>query len=101
MNGESILTEFTTPLIELSGSQNLYLEAGAEIQLAWSSWEADETFGELQLYGPTNVLMDYIQWGGSGSLNESVSSSLGFWEPGTFVNALPPFEYVGEWNAWI
>jgi hypothetical protein len=50
----------------------------------------------LQLYGPTNVLMDYIQWGGSGSLNESVSSSLGFWEPGTFVSALPPFEYVGN-----
>jgi hypothetical protein len=81
---------------ELSGSQNLYLEAGAEVQLAWSSWDADETFGELQLYGPTNVLMDYIQWGDSGSLNESVSSSLGFWEPGTFVNSLPPFEYVGE-----
>ena len=81
---------------QLSGSQNLYVEAGAEIQLAWSSWEADETFGELQLYGPTNVLMDYIQWGGSGSLNESVSSSLGFWEPGTFVSALPPFEYVGN-----
>ena len=81
---------------QLSGSQNLYVEAGAEIQLAWSSWEADETFGELQLYGPTNVLMDYIQWGGSGSLNESVSSSLGFWEPGTFVGALPPFEYVGN-----
>ena len=81
---------------QLSGSQNLYVEAGAEIQLAWSSWEADETFGELQLYGPTNVLMDYIQWGGSGSLNESVSSSLGFWEPGTFVGALPPFEYVGD-----
>ena len=81
---------------QLSGSQNLYVEAGAEIQLAWLSWEADETFGELQLYGPTNVLMDYIQWGGSGSLNESVSSSLGFWEPGTFVGALPPFEYVGD-----
>ena len=81
---------------DLSGSQNLFLEAGEELQLAWSSWEADETFGELQLYGPTNVLMDYIQWGGSGSLNESVSSSLGFWEPGTFVNSLPPFEYVGD-----
>ena len=81
---------------QLSGSQNLYVEAGAEIQLAWSSWDADETFGDLQLYGPTNVLMDYIQWGGSGSLNESVSSSLGFWEPGTFVGALPPFEYVGN-----
>ena len=81
---------------QLSGSQNLYVEAGAEIQLAWSSWEADETFGDLQLYGPTNVLMDYIQWGGTGSLNESVSSSLGFWEPGTFVSALPPFEYVGN-----
>jgi len=81
---------------ELSGSQGLYLEAGAEIQLAWSNWAADETFGDLQLYGPTNVLMDYIQWGSSGSLNESVSSSLGFWEPGTFVNALPPFEYIGD-----
>ena len=81
---------------ELSGSQNLYVEAGDEIQIAWSSWDADETFGDLQLYGPTNVLMDYIQWGASGSLNESVSSSLGFWEPGTFVNALPPFEYIGN-----
>ena len=81
---------------DLSGSQNLFLEAGEELQLAWSSWEADETFGELQLYGPTHVLMDYIQWGGSGSLNESVSSSLGLWAPGTFVNALPPIEYVGD-----
>ena len=79
---------------ELSGSQNLYLDAGAELQLAWINWSADETFGDLQLYGPTNVLMDYIQWGGSGSINESISSSLGFWEVGTFVNALPPFEYI-------
>ena len=81
---------------ELSGSQNLYLDAGEELQLAWVDWDADETFGDLSLYGPTNVLMDYIQWGGSGNLNESVSSSLGFWEAGTFVNALPPFEYIGD-----
>jgi len=81
---------------ELSGSQDLYLEAGAEIQLAWSNWDADETFGDLQLYGPTNLLMDYIQWGNSGSLIESVSSSLGLWESGTFVNALPPFVYIGD-----
>ena len=81
---------------ELSGSQNLYLDAGEELQLAWINWDADETFGDLSLYGPTNVLMDYIQWGGSGNLNESVSSSLGFWEAGTFVNALPPFEYIGD-----
>ena len=89
----------------LSGSQNLYLEAGEELQLAWVNWNADETFGDLQLYGPTNVLMDYIQWGGSGSLNEAVSSSLGFWETGTFVNALPPFEYIGDgshgYEFWI
>ena len=49
--------------------------------------------------------MDYIQWGGSGSLNEAVSSSLGFWETGTFVNALPPFEYIGDgshgYEFWI
>ena len=81
---------------ELSGSQNLYLDAGEELQLAWINWDADETSGDLSLYGPTNVLMDYIQWGGSGNLNESVSSSLGFWEAGTFVNALPPFEYIGD-----
>jgi len=82
---------------ELAGSQqDLYLDAGAELQLAWINWGANETFGDLQLYGPTNALMDYIQWGGSGSLNESVSSSLGFWNAGTFVNALPPFEYIGD-----
>jgi thiol-disulfide isomerase/thioredoxin len=81
---------------ELSGSQSLYLEAGEELQLAWVNWDADETFGDLQLYGPTNQLMDYIQWGGSGSFNESVSSLLDFWETGTFVNALPPFDYIGD-----
>ncbi|MDE0918051.1 MAG: TlpA disulfide reductase family protein, partial [Flavobacteriales bacterium] len=48
---------------DISGGQNLYLDAGEEIQLAWLNWGADETFGDLQLYGPTNVLMDYIQWG--------------------------------------
>lgn len=81
---------------ELSGSQDLYLESGEEIQLAWSGWDSDETYGDLQLYGPTNVLMDYIQWGGSGNINESVSSLLGYWESETFVAALPPFEYIGE-----
>ena len=85
-----------TSFDEISGGQNLYLDAGEVLQLAWINWSADETFGDLQLYGPTNVLMDYIQWGGSGSLNEAISSSLGFWEAGTFVNALPPFEYIGD-----
>ena len=94
-----------TSFDEISGGQNLYLDAGEVLQLAWVNWSADETFGDLQLYGPTNVLMDYIQWGGSGSLNESISSSLGFWESGTFVNALPPFEYIGDgshgYEFWI
>ncbi|HIG58966.1 MAG TPA: redoxin domain-containing protein, partial [Flavobacteriales bacterium] len=85
-----------TSFDDISGGQNLYLDAGEELQLAWINWDADETFGDLSLYGPTNVLMDYIQWGGSGSLNEAISSSLGFWEAGTFVNALPPFEYIGD-----
>ena len=81
---------------DFSGGQDLYLEAGEEIQFGWSEWAANSTFGDLQLYGPTNSLMDYIQWGASGSLNESVSSSLGFWEVNTFVDALPPFVYLGD-----
>ena len=81
---------------EIGGGQNLTLASGAEAQFAWPAWEADPTYGDLQLYGPTNELMDYIQWGGAGNLNESASSQLGFWDVGTFVNALPPFNYIGN-----
>ncbi|HIN41233.1 MAG TPA: hypothetical protein EYM86_02120 [Flavobacteriales bacterium] len=81
---------------ELSGGQDLFVASGATVQFAWPGWGAEATIGDLQLYGPTNELMDYIQWGGSGNSNESVSSQLGFWEMGTYVNALPPFNYIGD-----
>jgi len=81
---------------EIGGGQNLTLASGAEAQFAWPAWEADPTYGDLQLYGPTNELMDYIQWGGAGNINESASSQLGFWDVGTFVNALPPYNYIGN-----
>ncbi|PCJ80535.1 MAG: hypothetical protein COA49_08690 [Bacteroidetes bacterium] len=76
--------------------QNLFVASGATIQFAWTGWGAAATNGDLQLYGPTNEVMDYIQWGAAGNENESVSSQLGFWEMGTFVNALPPFNYIGN-----
>tara|TARA_B100000767_G_C19760631_1_gene534993 strand:+ start:403 stop:2880 length:2478 start_codon:yes stop_codon:yes gene_type:complete len=85
-----------TSFSEIGSGQNLMVPSGAEIQFAWTNWEADPTYGDLQLYGPTNQLMDYIQWGGSGNFDESSSVQLGFWEAGTFVNALPPFEYIGS-----
>ena len=81
---------------EIGSGQNLVIPSGEEAQFAWTAWEADPTYGDLQLYGPTNQLMDYIQWGGSGNIDESSSVQLGFWEAGTFVNALPPFEYIGS-----
>ena len=80
---------------EIGAGQNLMIPSGGEAQFAWIGWGADPTNGDLQLYGPTNELMDYIQWGGSGNIDESSSVQLGFWEAGTFVNALPPFEYIG------
>ena len=81
---------------DLGSGQNLIIPSGGEVQFAWTGWGADPTNGDLQLYGPTNMLMDYIQWGGSGNVDESSSVQLGFWESGTFVNALPPFEYIGD-----
>jgi hypothetical protein len=81
---------------EIGTGQNLIVASGAEVQLAWPAWEANPTYGDLQLYGPTNELMDYIQWGGAGNSNESVSSQLGFWDVGSFINLLPPFNYIGN-----
>ena len=82
-------------LSEIGSGQNLMIPSGGEAQFAWTGWNADPTYGDLQLYGPTNELMDYIQWGGSGNVDESSSVQMGFWEAGTFVNALPPFDYIG------
>ena len=68
MIGECTQTVSIIQFSEIGAGQNLMIPSGGEVQFAWIGWEADPTYGDLQLYGPTNELMDYIQWGGSGNL---------------------------------
>ena len=90
-NGYTPLTSIVTQ------GQNLVVDPGATVQISWS---AGLTGDWLMLFLPTDAVYDYVQWGSEAPANIYFLQydELGTIWPGggsVFVDALPPYSYIG------
>lgn len=79
---------------------SLNLAAGAEVTVI-STIGLQVADSELGLYdsssfGSSVSMQDYLQWGSAGHQREVVAVNKGIWTAGTFVDATPPLEYMGN-----
>jgi hypothetical protein len=86
------------PITDLvSQGQNLVVDPGQTVQISWSAGLSGDW---LMLFLPTDVVYDYVQWGPNAPANIYFLQydELDVVWPGgasTFVDALPPYSYVG------
>ncbi len=82
----------------VSGSLNLAV--GAEVVVTMAS-ALNTTSSDVCLYttssfGSSAAMEDFVQYGGGGIGRENVAVNKGIWTAGTFVDAAPPYEYIGD-----
>jgi hypothetical protein len=79
---------------------SLNLASGAEVTVTTniSLQVADSELGlyDSSSFGSSVSMQDYLQWGSAGHQREVVAVNKGIWTAGTFVNASPPLEYMGN-----
>ncbi len=84
----------------LNGS--LILTPGGSVTLSWTSWNPPAGGIDLALYVPfpdlndPEDMLDFMQFGSGGNGRENIAVAKGIWSAGDFVDALPPFNYIGD-----
>ena len=66
---------------------------------SWTGWPDNADGGDLTLYDNVGPYDDYIQWLTAGNSGQILANLYNLWEPGTFVDGLPPYSYTGNPNA--
>ena len=69
---------------------------GATVIVTWPDWPEDANGGDLTLFDEVGAFDDYVQWRTAGNSGQVLANIYGLWEPGTFVDGLPPYMFEGN-----
>ena len=69
---------------------------GATMVVTWPDWPDNADGGDLTLFDEVGAFDDYVQWRTSGNSGQVLANIYGLWEPGTFVDGLPPYVFEGD-----
>ena len=90
-----------TAVVEVSDLQSSSTTIGpnSTMVFSWTGWPDNADGGDLTLYDNVGPYDDYIQWLTAGNSGQILANLYNLWEPGTFVDGLPPYSYTGNPNA--
>lgn len=83
-------------------SGSLIINPNASVTLSWSSWNPPAGGIDLAFYSPfpdlnnPEDMIDFMQFGVGGGVREGVAVAKGIWGAGDFIDALSPFNYIGD-----
>lgn len=66
------------------------------LALTWSDWPDNADGGDLTLYDNVGPFDDYVQWLTPDNGGQFLANLYNLWEPGTYVDGLPPYSYTGN-----
>ena len=69
---------------------------GATMSVTWPGWPDNAAGGDLTLLDAVGPFDDYVQWRTAGNSGQGIANLYGLWEPGTFVDGLPPYVFEGD-----
>ena len=69
---------------------------GATMVVTWPDWPDNADGGDLTLFDGVGAFDDYVQWRTDGNSGQVLANIYGLWEPGTFVDGLPPYVFEGD-----
>ena len=72
------------------------LMADSLLTIQWPNWPDNAEGGDLTLYDQVGAYDDYVQWLTAGNSGQILANLYGLWTPGTFVDGLPPYTYIGD-----
>ena len=64
--------------------------------MTWPDWPDNADGGDLTLFDGVGAFDDYVQWRTGGNSGQVLANIYGLWEPGTFVDGLPPYVFEGD-----
>ncbi len=66
------------------------------VVLTWSDWPDNADGGDLTLYDNVGPYDDYVQWLTPDNGGQFLANLYNLWDPGTYVDGLPPYSYIGN-----
>ena len=66
------------------------------LALTWNDWPDNASGGDLTLYDNVGPFDDYVQWLTPDNGGQLLANLYNLWEPGTYVDGLPPYSYTGN-----
>lgn len=69
---------------------------GATMIVTWPDWPDNADGGDLTLFDDVGAFDDYVQWRTAGNSGQVLANIYNLWEPGTFVDGLPPYVFEGD-----
>ena len=75
------------------------LAPNATFEIVWPGWPDNVEAGDLTLHDQVGDFDDYVQWGAPGNVGQLLANLYNLWTPGTFLEGLPPYTYVGDLSA--
>lgn len=99
LSGYTLASGGTTVSLDSLVDPSASVAAGGEVVVTWSEWPVASDGGDLTLYDDFLAYDDYVQWVSSGNGGEMLANIYDLWVPGTFVDGLPPYTYVGDFDA--
>ena len=69
------------------------------LALTWNDWPDNADGGDLTLYDNVGPFDDYVQWLTPDNGGQFLANLYNLWEPGTYVDGLPPYSYTGNPQA--
>ena len=70
--------------------------SGATMIVTWPDWPDNADGGDLTLFDNVGAFDDYVQWRTAGNTGQILANIYNLWEPGTFVDGLPPYVFEGD-----